>query len=182
MSTLPFIDAGVERIPTSDGAGDHTVRKCSLALPAWQGPPLPDTYGEKPVVDLEGQPLFAELAILRCLERVGWQGVWVDTYRGVFRCGLPGLSAPADLPPDRRALFDAIAQRNGGRRGCWDVYVWYDGNVLFAEAKRRGRDRIAPQSAPVAWGCAQGRGSARRVHRRRMEPQPLKGDRLPLLS
>ncbi len=57
---------------------------------------------------------------------------------------MPGLTAPAELPVEHRARFDAIAEENGGTRGCWDVYAWYDDDVLFAEAKRRGRDRLRP--------------------------------------
>ncbi len=142
MRTVPLAPAGVEPVPASNGAEQVDVAKCSLTLPAWSGPLVRDTYGGKPIVVVDGEPLFAELAILRRLEQAGWRGVWVDTYRGLFRRGLPGLSPPVDLPPERRALFDAIVKENGGTGGCWDVYAWSAEGPLFAEAKRRRRDRM----------------------------------------
>ena len=61
---------------------------CFHCFDRWQGAPI-DTYGHKAVIDSSGEPLFAELAILRLLQAGGWQGVWVDTYRRRFRRSLP---------------------------------------------------------------------------------------------
>jgi Holliday junction resolvase len=46
------------------------------------------------------------------------------------------------LPPAQRAVYDAIAAGSVNRRGCWDVFAWRDGEILFAESKRAQRDRI----------------------------------------
>ena len=31
---------------------------------------------------------------------------------------------------------------NGSTRGCWDVLAWRDGDVVFVESNRRGKDRL----------------------------------------
>jgi len=53
-----------------------SVVKRHLSLKLWNGAPVPDTYGGKAVLDYNGQPLFAELVVLRMLEGDGWEGVW----------------------------------------------------------------------------------------------------------
>jgi hypothetical protein len=141
MAAFPFEVEGVELVPATDVAGGYEVPKYWLRLHLWTGVVLEDTYGGKPVVEVDGEPLFAELAILRLLEADGWDGVWVDTYRRVFRRGLPGAPA-AELPRQQRETFNAIVAENGGTRGCWDVFAWRGDVKVFAEAKRRGRDRV----------------------------------------
>jgi hypothetical protein len=41
---------------------------------------LPQTYTNKPLVQVDHESLFGELAILRLLQKDGWDGVWVDTF------------------------------------------------------------------------------------------------------
>jgi hypothetical protein len=61
------------------------VPKCSPAFRPWCGPEIQDTYNGKQLLDVGGKPAFAELAILWALREAGWDGVWIDTYRRVFR-------------------------------------------------------------------------------------------------
>jgi hypothetical protein len=92
----------------------------------------------KPVVDLEGEPLLPELAILRLLEMEGWTGVWADTFgRGRF------LRTWSE-PPTRIELNDqqlALLARVPETKGLWDIFAWRDTDVLFADAKWRGKDK-----------------------------------------
>jgi hypothetical protein len=64
-------------------------------------PPIHDTYGGKTIVNLNGEALFAELAILHLVENDGWDSLWVDTYRNRFLYSMKEeggtLSAGADL-------------------------------------------------------------------------------------
>jgi hypothetical protein len=115
----------------------------------WKGAAIPDTYGGKPVLDLRGEPLFAELVILRLFESAGWQGAWVDTYRNRQRVALDGH---IELPKARRAWLEEVYARAGSRHGCFDMYAWQDDRVLFAEAKRAGKDKI--RDTQVRWLAA----------------------------
>ena len=65
------------------------IPRCGYMFSPWRGTPILDTYGGKAVLDWNGNPVFAELAILGVLERAGWDGVWVDTYRRKFRRSMP---------------------------------------------------------------------------------------------
>jgi hypothetical protein len=95
------------------------------------------------VLDWQGKPVFAELAILRAFEEQGWQGVWVDSFgRLEFRTELPERSAPIELPESAEWLYARIAAASGGSRGCWDVFAWCGSEVAFAESKLRGKDKI----------------------------------------
>jgi len=120
-----------------------------MTFKPWQGEAIKDAYGGKAVLDFNGEPVFAELAILRTFQAEGWEGVWVDSYRKKFRVGLPGVVDPIILPPERQALFDRIKDRVGAFRGCWDVFLWKGKEVRFIESKRSKRDAIRPTQ--VAW-------------------------------
>lgn len=125
------------------------VPKSTPTFASWRGAPLPSAYGRKPVLDVDGEPCFAEIAILRALERDGWAGVWIDSYRQKLwrdsRC-----ASPAILPSAQVELLARIRVANDGRRGgAWDVFAWQDDQVTVAESKLSGRDRI--RATQLAW-------------------------------
>jgi len=51
------------------------VRKINLKFKKWTGKPIENTMGNKEVLDINGKPLFAELAYLTYLNNEGWEGV-----------------------------------------------------------------------------------------------------------
>ncbi|HEV2233968.1 MAG TPA: hypothetical protein VGV68_11245 [Terriglobia bacterium] len=117
-----------------------SIARCFHEFKRWQGLPTPDTYGGKAVLDSNGEPLFAELAILRLIQEEGWQGVWIDTFRRKFRQYLPPHFCA--LPPHAASFLERANQGREWPGGCWDVLSWSDGRYLFVEAKRRGKDAI----------------------------------------
>jgi|SRR3989344_3418985 len=117
--------------------------KYFLTFKQWVGAPIADMYNNKAVIDFDGEPVFAELAILRLFQKYGWDGVWVDSYRKVYRIGLPKQVEPVVLPAERATIIDSIQGHIGGKwGGCWDVFLWKEDNVLFAESKRNKKDKI----------------------------------------
>lgn len=141
--------------------GIRTVRlpsggEASIALWTVRFPPaeadrllpgtLARTYTSKPLVQLDGEPLFGELAIVRCLQKDGWDGVWVDAFhdRGrhkLFWQGVPHTTEPYDLSgaPHAWQMYRRIVELNGGRAaGFFDVLAWRGGELLFAEYKGKG--------------------------------------------
>jgi len=128
---------------------DRTVVQIAKATPKftpWLGPAPGDTYGKKPLLEIDGQPAFAELVILRLLQGAGWEGVWVDTYRNKFRQGYWDIPPVPFLPSHPQNVLTSILNRRGaGRSGTWDVLCWRGSKVLFVESKRRGKDSIRPE-------------------------------------
>jgi len=61
-----------------------------LEFKKWRGNTIKDNYNGKAVIDFQGEPLFAELAVLRLYQQKGWNGVWVGCYRKKFRANVPG--------------------------------------------------------------------------------------------
>ncbi len=118
------------------------IAKYFIVFEPWRGKEVIDTYGGKAVIDFQGEPVFAELAILRYLQKDGWSGVWVDNYRRKFRVGLPEKTEPVNLPSEIKVLFEKIISINGSRGGCWDVIAWKDERILFAEVKRKKKDSM----------------------------------------
>jgi len=107
---------------------------------------LRSSYSSKPLVDLEGETLFGELAIVRLLMQDGWSAVWVDSYhstraRSLFWRDLPTKSAPVDLAREAPAAFELYSElcnTNGGRGGFFDVMAWRQDRFLFVEYKGAG--------------------------------------------
>ncbi|MEK7479658.1 MAG: hypothetical protein AAB665_00050 [Patescibacteria group bacterium] len=131
-------------------SGDQvSIQKYFLEFKNWQGAPILNTYNGKAVIDWEGEPVFAELAVLRLFQSHGWDGVWVDSYRRKFRVGLPDVVDPIELPQKQRQLIDSIRAKTGRSGGCWDVLVWKGNTTLFVELKRQKKDNV--QDTQVEW-------------------------------
>ena len=118
------------------------VPKATPTFAGWTGTPIEDTYGGKPVLDFAGEPVFAELAILRAFQNSGWGGVWIDTFQKKYRIGYWGKDSDIALPSEQELLLNRIYERAGSRNGCWDVFCWRSDAQVFIEAKRRGHDQI----------------------------------------
>ena len=74
----PFKDNLIRPLRLELPSGDSVeIPRCRVFFTPWRGEPIVDTFGGKPVLALDGEPLFAELVILRKLQVAGWDGVWV---------------------------------------------------------------------------------------------------------
>lgn len=133
----------------------------------WTGPAFADDMGRKAAafVELDGEHLFAELAVLRLLEREGWQGRWVITTGGahgeISKLVTRWQDAPRadqkhapieDAAP--RQLLAGIAHANKPARyaGCWGVFAWRGAEYLFLECRRVSGSKVDPVKAKqVEW-------------------------------
>lgn len=151
----PFVERSFRvelRVPITLPAGRmiHDVAGLFLRFPQWQGAPFVDDFGKKAtgMVELNGEHLFAELAVLRLLEKDQWSGRWVNTYGGggevwkyltewkdVARTEQRNRPIEESEP---RQLLARIAGFNKPRRykGCWDVFAWRNSDFAFIECKR----------------------------------------------
>lgn len=119
-----------------------------------------DAFGNKPLVNVGGRSMFAELAIVATAVRDGWDARWVCTY------GRPKMSpllltrwkssssrVEQTHEPIKNtrisSVLDEIAERNGKYGGCWDVVAWKGDRLLFLESKLHKHDRI--QTTQLRW-------------------------------
>ncbi len=128
----------------------HDVPGVFMRFPMWNGAPFTDDFGKKSaaMVDLHGEHLFAELAVLRLLEKDGWSGRWVNTTGGgreVWKFLTEWKDVPRAEQRNRpiedsepRQLLARIAGFNKPRRykGCWDTFAWRDSDFAFLQCKR----------------------------------------------
>ena len=124
--------------------------KATPRFAEWKGEFPWSTYGGKPILDLHGEPLYAEFVILCLLEAEGWSGVWVNhVHRGPFPTRW--TPSPIRILPPRNLLdlLDRIYARSGKRSGAFDVLAWVGESLLFAEAKHGGKDAL--RSSQKAW-------------------------------
>jgi len=149
--------------PTGERVGE--IPSVFMRFPMWRGAPFADDFGKKSaaMVDLDGEHLFAELAILRLLERDGWEGRWIYTTGSgeVSKYLYTWRDVPRQEQPNRpiqndaaRALLYAIADRSGNRYGgCWGVFAWRENSFAFFEAKRQAspKDKEKLKPAQEAW-------------------------------
>jgi hypothetical protein len=145
LKALALSTAFQERITESGMIKIQSLKiRFPPALPRYlSNESLSKTYRSKPLVMVDDEILFGELAILRYLQMDGWQGVWIDTFHGrgkkkVLWSGLPP-NGYGILSLDAETLYDTIVQANGGRSsGFFDVFAWKDGRFLFIEYKGAG--------------------------------------------
>ena len=103
-----------------------------------------DNYGGKTILDFNGEPVFAELMILKILEKQNFSGVWVDTYRNKFWISLHKQIEKQDVNPKIINIIEEIYKIKSGRKsGCFDVVAINDDDeFIFCELKRGKKDKI----------------------------------------
>lgn len=140
------------KVPITMPAGRmiHDVPAVFARFPQWAGASFIDDFGKKSaaMIELDGEHLFAELAILRLLERHGWNGRWVSTFSTgaeVWKYLTEWKDVPRAEQRSRpiedsepRQLLARIAGFNKPRRykGCWDIFAWRENEFAFVQAKR----------------------------------------------
>jgi hypothetical protein len=129
-----------------------------MRFPLWTGKPFVDDFGKKSsaMIELDGEHLFAELAILRLLQKDDWNGRWVNTYSAkgeVWKYLTDWKDEPRaeqrNRPieePEPRQLLGRIAALNKPARfaGCWDVFAWRNSEFVFVECKRMAPKQKEP--------------------------------------
>jgi hypothetical protein len=122
----------------------------SRTFKRWCGEPLSFTFGGKPVIDRDGTPVFAELAIMLDMRAAGWDAVWTEAFGHLrFWQTMPTswkAKSDATLPPELQTLIRRIVQKAGNTAACLDVVAWRGDEILFCEAKQHGKDHLtSPQ-------------------------------------
>jgi hypothetical protein len=144
----------------------HTVPCVFMRFPRWNGAPFVDDFGKKSaaMVELDGEHLFVELAVLRLLEKHGWAGRWVNTYGGggeVWKYLTEWKDVPRAEQRNRpiedaepRQLLARIAGFNKPRRyrGCWDTFAWREAEFAFVECRKTSpRDKDVVSKEQEEW-------------------------------
>jgi len=129
------------------------MRTQEWALERWEGEDLPGLavpWARKPKFSVNGSRSCAELAIVHHLRAGGWDGVWVNAFRGELRTQwfpAPAARRLAEVgaPGWAVTVFECLRAANGGTlSGFFDVFAWREpGRASFVEAKV-GPDRIKP--------------------------------------
>lgn len=122
--------------------GEKEVYLSFHEIPVWTGIPIKDSYGNKPILNYKGEPVYAELYALKKFIEKGYDGVWVDTYRRRYRTKLPENQKEKLKLPDFAANQLSKIWLNGKLSGTWDLFLWKDKQFKFVELKRKGKDKI----------------------------------------
>ena len=129
------------------------IPKSKVEFTAWNGIPIENTFGRKPIINFNEKPMFAELAIMNIFIENGWDSRWIETY-GKPKMNPIHLSEWIDEPFKNQKhnpidnkivqfLLNAIAKNNNNNfGGCWDVVSWKNNNIIFTESKRSKKDFV----------------------------------------
>lgn len=97
----------------------------------------------KPTLEFERRPTWAEFILVRLLERAGWEGVWVKNWAGGREFCID-VDRRRELPEATKRLFGRIHARAENLRGggTWDVLAWRGSEHVLVESKQRGSDAL----------------------------------------
>jgi hypothetical protein len=94
----------------------------------------------KPLMDFGGEPTWAEFILLRLLEANGWSGAWVKNWGGRDFWANPGKRI--QLSTIANSVFQRLEKCTANGSGCWDIVAQRGDDVLFIEAKKKGKDAL----------------------------------------
>jgi hypothetical protein len=119
-----------------DSGRQVDVRRYRAQLqPCPEKPPiaLDRGYSAKPLVLVEKQVAFPEIAVLALFRKMGWEGAWVDTPHHKYFDKMPNQSKGISLGAHANQAISRIAAYNENSRvGCWDLVLWSERAVAFA--------------------------------------------------
>lgn len=139
----------------------------NLVFKCWNGKPIRDDFGGRQIVDYEGRPVFAEIAIVRMAVKAGWSAFWQQAYPirqsgpyyyadwkedTVRKDQTAASSLDSSYHQDLQA---SIARYNSNSfRGCWDIIAWNrEGRrTLYIKSKQFEKDSI--RDSQVRWFSA----------------------------
>ena len=136
------------------------IPKCIIQFKKWNGVGLKETFGGKSVIDMNGKPMFAELAIMNLFIQSGWKAVWVETYARLkkdpfymsvwdFEKTYKNQTHSLLLEKEMSEMLAKISEIKGSYSGCWDVLGWNNKQIIFAESKRMKKDSI--RQTQIGW-------------------------------
>lgn len=112
------------------------VPKPNPEFSVWPGSPPGDTFGGKAILDFNGRPAFAELAILLSFHKSGWDGVCVDSFRSRYLRGSWPAPLLGELPADQKALLERIVDHASGKAKPWGFTAIREALDMLRERKR----------------------------------------------
>jgi hypothetical protein len=112
-----------------------SIAKATPLFRKWSGEVPDDTFNGKPLLELNGEMVFAELAILRSFQRAGWDGRWIDSYHKRYLTKYWPITVSEPLPAQQESILNRIRAKAGGSGGCFDVFCGRGEDLLFAESK-----------------------------------------------
>ncbi len=129
------------------------IPTCHVSYKQWAGVPVKETFGGKPIIDFENNPMFPELAIAKQFIKSDWQSRWIETYgkpnmKPIFLSEwhddkyITQINSPIQDESITGILHGIAIANNNSFAGCWDVIGWRQNRILFAEAKWSKKDRI----------------------------------------
>lgn len=131
---------------------------CVVKFDKWTGTPIKETFGGKPLLNVNGKPMFAELAIMTEFVTNGWQTRWVETYGKNEPICLTEwqddkyknqVHHPFQESKVSTLLADIAKVNSNSYSGCWDVVAVKNEKIIFAESKRTKKDNI--RTTQVNW-------------------------------
>ena len=138
-------ECGQEELGSLDEEALLVQRFCTT-FASYTGDEKIPSYGGKAVIEDDGRPTYAEFAALSLFLKLGWNGMWVDSFRKQKRLS---LSEEAQCPESISSLLKSIALITGTETGVFDLVLWRERTILFLELKRLARDRI--RNTQIEW-------------------------------
>lgn len=142
----------IEKIHLNDRT--LSIPKKTATFKKWHGSKLKNTFGNKPLIDFNGTPMFVEIAILKLGIISSWNGRWVETY--AMKKNSPYYfmdwidddlvnQKSIEVQETRiREIIESIKTEHRGFSGFWDIMLWDKDNIVFYECKRKNKDKISP--------------------------------------
>src|ERR1700675_1739171 len=83
-----------------------SIAKATPLFRKWSGEVPDDTFNGKPLLELNGEMVFAELAILRSFQRAGWDGRWIDSYHKRYLTKYWPITVSEPLPAQQESILN----------------------------------------------------------------------------
>lgn len=133
---------------TLGGGKEMALRRYRVKLHGCPDKPaisLDRAYSARPLVLVDKQAVFPELAVLAFFRKKGWEGAWVDASHRKYFDRMPNQSKGISLGAHANQMLARIAQYSDhGREGCWDLVLWAERAVAFAAVVGSETGRSGP--------------------------------------